>query len=218
MRLKLLKWSREGGWTFIEAILSIVIMSIMVLGMTIVLMAFREHLDRSWAIRVMDQYGNDVLERLTHELRNAVDVQVRNSVGETHEIIIEYPDPVYLDRTYFHRWKADLRNTRILVDNRPLYDMFPPRALGRGEFYEILEFTLWPYGDPRKQHGEIDEIRDGQSRKKAFLNATYDFTFTLQYKRNAVNPGEHDWKFRKTYTNRVYIRNKNLYVRRQTAG
>jgi hypothetical protein len=216
MRLKLLKWSREGGWTLIEAILSIVIMSIMVLGMTIVLMAFREHLDKSWAIRVMDQYGNDVLEKLTHELRNAVDVQVRNSVGKTDEIIIEYPDPSYLDRTYFHRWKADLRNTRILVDNRPLYDMFPPRALGRGEFYQILRFTLDPYGQSGR---EIDETRDSQSRGKAFLNATYDITFTLQYKRDAIM-GVRKWpfEFEKTYTNRVYIKNKNLYIRRQTAG
>jgi len=214
MRLKSVKWSREGGWTFIEATLSIVIMTIMVLGLTIVLMAFREHLDRSWAIRVMDQYGNDVLERLTHELRNAVDVQVSNGTANTHEITIEYPDMLYMDRTYYHRWKADLRNTRILIDNRPMDSQFPPRALGRGEFFQILRFTLDPFGMSGR---EIDEARDRNSRSETFLNATYDITFSLQYNRNAVNPGEHDWKFRKTYTNRVYIKNKNLYIRRQTA-
>jgi len=63
---------RDEGWTFIEATLSIVIMSIMVLGLTIVILAFKEHLERSWAVRMMDQYGNDVMEIITHDLRNVM--------------------------------------------------------------------------------------------------------------------------------------------------
>ncbi len=216
MRVKKTNWSRDGGWTLIEAILSIVIMSIMVLGLTIVLMAFKEHLDRSWAIRVMDQYGNDVVEELTHELRNAVDVSVRNGIGDTHEITIHYLDPYYLDRTSTKRWKADLRTTQIKVDNRPVDPTFPPRDLGRGESYAILQFTLYKFGkDPQCRNEE--ENRDATGRRDAFLDATYDIRFKLGYIRKAINPGEYNWDYEKEYHNRVYIRNKNLPIRAKVA-
>jgi hypothetical protein len=212
MKVIKLKWSQDEGWTFIEAVLSVVIMSIMVLGLTIVLMAFREHLDRSWAIRVMDQYGNDVIERLTHELRNAVDVSVRNSSGNTNEIDVKYLDANYLDRFYLRRWRADLRSTQIKVDNVPVDPTFPPRNPGRGESYQILEFMLSPYG---QNTPNVQENRDSQSRNETFLNATYDISFKLRYNRNAINPGERNWTYEKHYMNRVYMRNKNLLIARQ---
>ncbi|HHE46706.1 MAG TPA: hypothetical protein ENL08_03250 [Bacteroidetes bacterium] len=210
MRLKKTNWSRDGGWTFVEAMLSVVIMSIMVLGLTIVLMAFREHLDRSWSIRVMDQYGNDVIERLTHELRNAVDVSVRNSYGNTQEIIISYLDPNCLDRTYKHRWRADLHTNQIKVDNAPIDPFFPPRKPGRGESYQILQFTLTKFGVLTPNP---DENREAHFRNQAFLNATYDIRFKVRYNRNAINPGERNWSYEKEYSNRVYLRNKNLPIR-----
>ena len=217
MIMNKLRWSRDEGWTFIEATLTIVIMSIMVLGLTIVLLAFREHLDRSWAIRMMDQYGNNVVEQLTHELRNAIDVNVRHDAGNTDQIDITYLEPLYLDRTYTRRWRADLRATQIKVENEPIEKLFPPKRPGRGESYQILQFTLSPYGD-RTTSRELKERQDSADRSQPFLEATYEIRFKLRYNRNAINPGDRNWSYEKEYFNRVYMRNKNLPVRKQVSG
>ncbi len=204
--------SRDEGFTFIEVTLTVVIMAIMVLGLAIVLLAFKEHLDRSWSVRIMDQYGNDVVERLTHELRNAVDVTIRPGIGNTHEIDIEYLEPNYLDRTYIIRWRADLRNCQIKVDHNPIDPGFPPGKLGSGETYEILLFTLFKYGEMTSDRKEHD---DAASRSNMFLDATYDIRFKLKYNRNTLSPGLDNWSYEKEYGNRVYLRNKNLPIRRQ---
>jgi len=222
MNLTKSRWSGDSGWTFIEATLSVVIMSIMVLGLTIVLMAFREHLDRSWAVRVMDQYGNDVVERLTHELRNAVDLSVRRVVSGRQimldQIDIVYLDPFYLDRTITKRWRPSSKPAIITVDGVPLDPYFPPRRPGRGEVYEIRRFTLTPYGQDGRQGGTAvwsNEVFDSQTRNEAFKEATYLIRFKLHYTRSAVQRGNPSWTFDKEYFNRVYIRNMNLPIRRK---
>lgn len=206
-----MKLRRDDGWTFIEATISIVIMAIMVLGLTIVLLAFREQLDRSWAVRVMDQYGNDVIELITHELRNATDVSVRSGAGNTSRVDITYLDPIGHRLFLTSAWRADLRNTRITYGNNDLVDpTFPPRNLGRGESYEIVEFTVSTYA---QNSPNIWERQDRARRKDSFVNASFDVRFKLRYNRNAINVGERNWMVEKEYFNRVYVRNKNLIVK-----
>ena len=212
MERKKLRFKSDGGWTFIEAIISIVIMSIMILGLTVVLMAFREHLDRSWSIRVMDQYGNDVVERLTHELRNAVDLSVRNGIGNTHRIDITYLDPYRHDVYLTNYWRADPRSAKVTVNNDPIDRTFPPTAPGRGESFEIAYFTLTQYGTSLLSNES--EHQDMLDRNEKFLAATWDIRFKLRYNRRAVQPGERNWSYEKEYYNRVYIRNMNLAVKK----
>jgi len=209
MKLLERRCGREDGWTFIEATLSVVIMAIMVLGLTIVLMAFREQLDRSWAVRVMDQYGNDVMEELTHDLRNATDVTVRPSGSNTSRIDIKYLDPIRHTILLTSRYRADLRNSRIEKDGRALDPQFPPRDMGRGESYEIVQFTLTPYGTDTPN---LLERQDSFRRNEKFLNASWDIRFKLRYNRLAIEEGENNWSVEKEYFNRVYVRNMNLVV------
>jgi hypothetical protein len=204
------KYERDDGWTLIEAVLTIVIMSIMVLGLSIVLMAFREHLDRSWSVRVMDQYGNDVVEQLAHKLRNAVNVSVRRDRGDTDKVTVEYLDAFHHDLTHEEVWRVDHRTrNRILVDNLPLDLYFPPTAPGRGESYEILQFRMTRFGE--LTHDEWEEM-DSERRTEDFENATWDIRFIIRYYRAAINPGEYPWSYQKEYFNRVYMRNMNLIV------
>ncbi len=207
--------AHDGGWTFIEATLAVVIMAIMVLGLTIVLMAFREHLDRSWAIRVMDQYGNDVIERLTHEMRNAVEIKVRNGPRNTQKIDLKYLDPYVHDLFHQKTWRVDTRTSRVLIDNEPIDPSFPPSQPGRGESFEIVQFTCTPYGQltPNER-----ERRDSFWRNEKFIQATYDIRLKLRYNRLALSPGERNWSFEKEYYNRVYMRNKNLIVKKGITG
>ena len=204
-----MKLSRDDGWTLVEAVLSMVIMSVMILGLTIVLLAFREHLDRSLAVRTMDQYGNNVIERLTHKLRNAVNVVVRNGPGDTNKIDIEFLDPLTLDFTTWEYWRAD-RNT-IKVNDRRLDDYFPPLRLKLGESYEIVKFTMTPYGvDTPNDFERQDHFR----RTDSFNDATWDVRFTIRYNRSNFNSGDQKWVYEKEYYNRVYMRNMNLIVQK----
>ncbi|MBC8465421.1 hypothetical protein H8D57_00185 [bacterium] len=212
MKMHKYKLERDDGWTIMEAVLTIVIMSIMVIGLSIVLMAFREHLDRSWSVRVMDQYGNDVIEQLAHQLRNAVDVDVRNGWGNTHRIDVKLLDPYVHDRFDLKQWRVDPRAGTVLVNNRPLDLSFPPSAPGRGESYQIMEFTLNPYGTATKS---LQERQDSFRRNESFQDATWDIRFKLRYNRAAVNPGERNWAYEKEYYNRVYMRNMNLMVEKE---
>lgn len=206
-----MKLRRDDGWTFIEATISIVIMAIMVLGLTIVLLAFREQLDRSWAVRVMDQYGNDVIELITHELRNATDVSVRSGTGNTSRVDIQYLDPIGHNEFLTSAWRADLRHIRITYgNNEPVDPSFPPQKLGRGESYEIVEFTVSTYAAESPNEWER---QDRNRRKDSLVNATFDVRFKLRYNRNAINVGERNWMVEKEYFNRVYVRNKNLIVK-----
>jgi hypothetical protein len=200
----------DEGWTFVEAILSVVIMAIMVLGLSIVLMAFREHLDRSWAIRVMDQYGNDVVERVSQDMRNSMDLNLYNGIGNTQRIELSFLDPNTLTKTYNVNWTADPTRVKVFNNGTDIDRVFPPRNLGRGESYSIVEFRVVGYGADTKNNFEID---DASRRNDDFLNATYELVFTLRYQRLAINPGERNWSYQKTYRNRVYMRNKNLVVK-----
>lgn len=210
MRKKTPTLARDGGWTLVEALLSIVVMSIMILGLSIVLMAFREQLDRSWSIRVMDQYGNDVIERLTHQLRNATEVGVRRGQGNTSKIDIQFLDPHVHNLIHVESWRADLRQARIVVNNNPLDKTFPPRKMGRGESYEIVQFTMTPYGNSTPN---IWERQDSFNRNAQFIGACYDLRFKLRYNKKAIAAGQRNWSFEKEYSNRVYMRNKNLIVK-----
>jgi type II secretory pathway pseudopilin PulG len=210
MRALNVSYRRDDGWTFIEATLAIVIMAIMVLGLTIVLLAFREQLDRSWAVRVMDQYGNDVIENLTYDLRNAVGITVRGGIGNTSRIDVEYLDPVRHDQFLIAKWRADLRNLRVTRENEPVDPLFPPTNLGRGEYYEIVQFTCVPYGSDSPNDWERD---DSFRRKASFMNAAWDIRFKLRYTRQAIEAGERNWSVEKEYFNRVYMRNVNLIVK-----
>lgn len=221
MSTKRYKLCSDEGFTFIEAILTIVIMSIMMLGLSIVMMAFRDHLDRSWAVRTMDQYGNDVIEALTHELRNAIDVSVRNQTQFTHRITVTSLDAFNPRIHHNTLWYADLRTGQIKRNHDPVDLLFPPRNLRRNEWFEIRQFMLNPYGSSEPRDArlfDLNETLDAQQRSKSFKDATYNVEFTLRYYRGTVNPGDNPWFLQKSYQNRVYIRNMNLVVKSGITG
>jgi hypothetical protein len=207
---------RDDGWTFIEATLAIVLTAIMILGLSIVLMAFREQLDRSWAVRVMDQYGNDVVENLSHDLRNATDIVVGPGPGLTNRIDITYLEPVRKNDLLLTRWSADLRTMRIVRGNDLVDPTFPPNNLGRGENYEIVEFRLIPFGTNTPNAWESDD-RNQRARTpegQKFLSAAWDVRFKIRYVRNAIAKNERQWVVEREYSNRVYARNMNLVAKK----
>lgn len=211
------KFAQDDGWTFIEATMTIVLASVMILGLTITLLAFKEQLDRSWAIRTMDQYANDVVENISHDLRNATEVRVRAGAGNTSRVEIDFLDPMRKsDTKQTVLWRADNRTSRIWRGNEVLDRQFPASDLGPGETYQITQFTVSPFGT--NNYYEPWARIDQSARNEQFMAATFDINLTLRYVRNAVGEKTSNWDFQKHYGNRVYTRNANLIVKKGITG
>lgn len=208
---------QDEGWTFIEATLTIVLASIMALGLAITLLAFKEQIDRSWAIRVMDQTGTNIVEQLTHDLRNAVDVSVRGGTGNTSRVELQLLDPLRKsDAKQTVLWRADPRQVKFWRGNKIIEKDFPPTNLGYGEGYQIVRFTVSNFGDYRDN--EAWARVDMPARSDAFIGATFDINLTLRYTRAKSMARQYGWTYEKEYTNRVYARNMNLLIKKGITG
>jgi hypothetical protein len=145
----------ERGWTFIEATLALVLVSVLVLGLAVVMLAMRETVDRDLSIRVMDQYGNDVMKHFEYILGNAdlfVPIASQSS-GTMDHFEVHYEDPFGKDPTTVHRYRAS-RTEGVIRDNARLDPQFPPEpvrrgkpfgVLNRGESFVITQFTARGY-------------------------------------------------------------------------
>ncbi|MBU0519724.1 hypothetical protein KJ564_12410 [bacterium] len=82
----------DAGWTLVEALISVVLISIIFLGFTVSVLAFKEWTTRSWAIRVMDQYANDVVSSINEKLNIAYGAHVlslQNGLGRFQLDLLE---------------------------------------------------------------------------------------------------------------------------------
>lgn len=156
-------WSGDEGWTFIEATLSIVLLSIIFLGFTITLLEFREWLDRSWAVRVMDQYANDVIERIDHFIQvggKFTEDPPRNGLG-SFRIYIPSVNvyPFKVDSTAYIFFAHPEEGIFLSVGSeapREFYQSctggneatFPPESWKKSNKFTITDFRYEPFPDP----------------------------------------------------------------------
>jgi len=215
------RWRRrlaqDDGWTIIEAVLTIVLGSIMALGLAITLLAFKEQIDRSWAVRLMDQTANNIIEQMTQDLRNSVDVTVRGGTGNTSRIECKILDPLRKsDAQQTVLWRADPRQVRFWRGNQIVEKDFPPTKPGYGESYQIVRFTVSTFG--ANKDNEPWARVDMPSRQESFVNAMFDINLTMRYSRTRSLARKYDWTFEKEYTNRVYARNMNLIIKKGVTG
>lgn len=209
--------AQDDGWNIIEAVLTIVLGAIMALGLAITLLAFKEQIDRSWAVRLMDQTANNIVEQLTHDIRNAVDVTVRGGTGNTSRIECKILDPLRKsDAQQTVLWRADTRQTRFWRGNKVLERDFPPTNLGFGESYQIVRFTVSTFG--ANKDNETWARVDMPGRSDAFVDAMFDINLTMRYTRSKNMARTYGWTFEKEYTNRVYARNMNLIIKKGVTG
>ena len=149
MQNKRLHWMSERGWTFIEATMGVILTSILVLGLAVTILAMRETMDRSLAIRVMDQYGTDIMRHFQRESESALDIRpiVSQSSGNMVHFDLMYRDPFSGVETA-HRYKAT-RSIGVFRDGQRLDIQFPPTRVQRGETgllhpgesFTVTEFT-----------------------------------------------------------------------------
>lgn len=152
----------EGGWTFIEAVLSVILLTVVFLGFTITILAFREWMTRSWAIRVIDQYASDVLTQIEEVLQLGGRIEQnppQNGLGSFRIYVMnlnEYPIFV-VDSTsyYFSAHPKDgvfigIGNTapqEFYAYNTNGEETFPPPGWEDEHEFTITDFRYVPWND-----------------------------------------------------------------------
>jgi prepilin-type N-terminal cleavage/methylation domain-containing protein len=102
---------RDSGFTLIETLITLVLVSIMIIGASYLCVLIKDQLQESTYYLEVDQLGNDIVEELVHRLHNSQDVNlIRNN---RFDIIYGKNDTemwqvrggiVYIDnRNYFKR-------------------------------------------------------------------------------------------------------------------
>jgi len=203
------KWkavrSGERGWTFIEATIGVVLASILMLGLTLTIMAMRETIDRSLSIRVMDQYGNDMMRYFENKLENAWSfVRIASgSSGQMDHFEIRFTDPRTGYQT-INRYRATVADG-IYCNNQRLDPQFPPQhiragkpfgVLGPSEAFTVTRFTA------------SNVFRRGDS--EVFSNSTVELTLSLRYIKRGTDPGEPDYIRDMTYSTLCFLKNTQV--------
>jgi len=195
----------QRGWTFIEATIGVVLASIIVLGLAVTMMAMRETVDQSMAVRLMDQYGNDMMAHFQNAFETAssfVPIASQSS-GQMDHFELHYVDP-FTTVDVIHRYQAT-REQGIKRDNQRLDPQFPPNqmphgrafgVLGPHESFAIIRFTA------------VEAPRQGNS--ESFSDGSIPITHTIRYTKESVDPGQSDYVRDMTYDTLCFM--KNRYV------
>ena len=88
----MMKNNNNNGFTLIEVLITILIVSIFVSGLTILTITIKEYMARNWIIRTIDQYSNDSLELLSHKLINCDSLLIRKQTEFFDKIFIYSTD------------------------------------------------------------------------------------------------------------------------------
>lgn len=144
---------QDQGFTFLEATISVVLMTVVFLGFTVGLLAFREWINRSWAIRVMDQYANDVTSHIEENLRKGNTIERtpnQNGLGSFKITVVDflrYPD--YQDTYEYYYSAHPTQGVKYAVGNvapQPIEADFPVPGWKNEHEFTIKEFEydyLW---------------------------------------------------------------------------
>lgn len=198
-------WISERGWTFIEATMGVILMSILVLGLAVTILAMRDTMDRSLTIRVMDQYGNDVMRHFQIIFENAVGVDLiaSQSSGNMDHFRVQYRDPFDPDLPLTNVHYRATQNLGILRDGQRLDPHFPPTRVPRGqtgllqqgETFTVTKFTI----SNTVKSGNIETFNDG----------VWQLTLGLRYTKHGSS-GEPDFRKDMTYTTLLLAKNAYL--------
>ncbi len=183
----------DSGWTLIEALISVVLISLIFLGFAVSLLSFREWIDRSWAIRVLDQYANDVLSNVDSLLRTAKRVDVNPPVNGLGSFTIKV-----LDNYTYHSGGADTLTytfsahptVGVLVSEgnavpAEFYhhktrgkEIFPPRSWDNNHEFEIADFGFESFYDPY--------LPENFNRAIAQIYLTIDYRRTREFEGQGI--------------------------------
>jgi hypothetical protein len=119
--------------------------------LTITLIAFREWMTRAWAIRVMDQYANDVAAHLHKQMALAHSIGYETGqygLGSFYLSVINFdfanPYHPYIDSTIYHYSARPQAGIYRAIDNGAALKLdpsFPPTSWSKTNKFHFTEFA-----------------------------------------------------------------------------
>jgi len=198
----------DRGFTYAEAIVSVVLLTLVFLGFTVTLLAFREWINRAWAIRVMDQYANDVVSNLERHLRKGSEIwrnNPQNGLGSFRIIEHNFVGYPFSENTITYNFSAHpLQGVKMAIGNtapQKIDEDFPVT-----NWKDEHEFTMtkFEYVDD----GSLDDPK----RSVSFNEAMAHILLTIQYERlreveTPTGIKERQWNLQKEYRVAYFMKN-----------
>jgi hypothetical protein len=198
-----------------EATLSVAILTIVFLGLTITLIAFREWMTRAWAIRVMDQYANDLAAHFHRQLSNAHSIGYENGqygLGAFYLTVNNFdfsnPYTPFTGTTTYHYSARPSEGVYRAIDNGAtlkLDNQFPPSSWSKTNKFHFTQFSyLGPYN-----------LDYGRSTGFTYPMVRINISIMYERPRSVELPHSYDnrsYELEKRYVISGYLKNYNLQV------
>jgi prepilin-type N-terminal cleavage/methylation domain-containing protein len=194
---------RQGGFTLIEVLVTVMLFCMMMIGFRYVLKGFWEQINRSWSERFMEQYGNSVVEYIARNLVNAKGIYVPPNTNNYGIFYVSYEDPNLNAYTVKY---SSTQDEGVLKDNEKIFEDFPPEntsshvssILGPSEEFELIEFRIDSVYRP---YSPFFNTVDFRSR-------LFKITLKLSYTRYSTKPGTQDYVREMWFTGQVSLKNR----------
>jgi len=193
----------EAGFTLIEVLVSVILLGMLFFGFRYTLQAYSQQINRSWAERYMEQYGNSIVEYLARKMVNAKQINIPPNIGNFATFYVVNEDPNFGQvSTKFSSSETE----GILENDEKLFPDFPPEELnnransilGPSETIELTEFRidsvyrpLSPYFNPQEFKGRLFKV-----------------TLKLIYTQKTFKPGVDDYIREMMFTSQVSLKNR----------
>lgn len=195
--------SRQSGFTLIEVLVSVVLLAGLLVGFRYTLLAYWEQINRSWAERYMEQYGNSMVEYLARNLVNAKTITISQN-GSNLATFFAYFDNNIHQYTVKYSCTSD---DGVEEDDEKIFAEFPPdnfkdkysSILGVNEKFEIIEFKIdsvykyyTPYFNP-----------------EAFKGRLFKITLRIAYEQESADSKKQDYYREMMFTSQVSLKNRS---------
>jgi len=195
--------SRQSGFTLIEVLVSVVLLAGLLVGFRYTLLAYWQQINRSWAERYMEQYGNSTVEYLARNLVNAKTITISPNAGDLTTFFATYNNNI---NQYTIKYSCT-SDGGVEEDNEKLFSDFPPdnfadkysSILGVNEKFEIIEFKIdsvyknyTPYFNPNEFKGRLFKI-----------------TLRIAFEQDNTNSKAQDYYREMMFTSQVSLKNRS---------
>ncbi len=170
------------GLTLLEALVTLLIASTMVLGLAVLVVEFRNQWVIEWELRDAEEFGLAYVNNFQRHVHNGRNVEIIRWTPPS-ELHVDYPIPGdALGRTESYQYEYNHRTgfPTIRVNGRrvDIDPSFPPKGDGRDRFYvPPSSFVIRPWNDSRDD--QVKSIRDWMFEIQFSIVYTREPTFSF---------------------------------------
>jgi prepilin-type N-terminal cleavage/methylation domain-containing protein len=194
--------NQQKGFTFIEVLVVVLLMTLMMVGFNYTIRAYWEQINRSASERFLKQYGNSIVEFIARNIVNAKGIDIGPTQGDYGTFYVTLNDPVAGDYVVTYSATDDegvTQNGEKIIPEFAMNqtDRHVGTILGPTESFTVESFK-----------GEfIYRPEPPYYNPASFLGRVFQITLILKYTReNAEMPDPYERYM--TFTSQVSLKNR----------